>query len=467
MQQAKRIKPSPLVRNVFTGTEWQGGSQQEVTWSSQGDVPTVMVYIGTATDDARSIDDAMLLDDDLHDDLDDVLGFANTGSCRITVPTGLVPGEYRVRVASSASEFDVCAVSDIILIDHGRTPPVVSSVTAASAEWLGGSQQEVTWSSQGDVPEVNVLLFTADARSCVSCLHDNHANLGFANTGSCRITVPTGLVPGEYRVRVASGRFSHRRRDVSAVSGIIRIDHGRAPPAISNVTASSAEWLGGSQQEVTWSSRGDVPEVNIYIMDITAAGSIIPIPLHPWDLANTGSCHVTVPTGLVPGKYRVQVASSITDDVCAPSGIIRIDHGRTPPVVSNVAARQPIWHSGSQQEVSWSSQGDVPEVEIYITTIKGSRVPSMFADPLNGSRANTGSCHVTVPTGLVPGEYRVHVESSTTNKVYAHSSEAITIDDEHRERCVQYALGLLGLPHAVALPYQIIRKIAVMAASAQ
>ena len=70
-----------------------------------------------------------------------------------------------------------------------------------------------------------------------------------------------------------------------------------------------------------------------------------------------------------------------------------------------------------------------------------------------------------MPTGLVPGNYRVHVVSSTTVKACANS-EAITIDDEHRERCVRCALGLLGLPHTIALPYQILRKIAVMAASA-
>ena len=340
MQQAKRFKPAPLVLNVLTGTMWQGGSQQEVTWWSQGDVPKVDVLLFTAAGSIICF---------LHRKLD------NIGSCDITVPTGLVPGIYRVHVISSTAD-EVCAVSKTIPIDHGRTPPAISDVTAATAGWLGGSQQEVTWSSQGDVPKVDVLLYTA-AGSIICLLHHN-----LANTGSHRITVPTGLIPGEYHVHV-------------------------------------------------WSSTTDV-----------------------W--------------------------SSTTDKVCAVSGIIFIDHGRTPPAISSVAARQLIWHSGSQQEVTWSSQGDVPKVHVSLHTAAGS-----YSGLLQCETDNTGSCRITVPIGLVPGNYRVHVVSSTADEA-CDNSEAITIDDEHRERCVRYALGLLGLPHAVALPYQILRKIAVMAASA-
>ena len=100
MQPAKRIKPSPLVLSVMTGTEWQGGSQQEVKWSSQGDVPTVNIVLRTA---------ASSYIQNLHSSL------ANTGSHRITVPTGLIPGEYRVHTASCTAD-KVCAASGIILI---------------------------------------------------------------------------------------------------------------------------------------------------------------------------------------------------------------------------------------------------------------------------------------------------------------------------------------------------------------
>ena len=226
-------------------------------------------------------------------------------------------------------------------------------------------------------------------------------------------------------------------------------------PLVLNVFTGT-EWQGGSQQEVTWSSQGDVPTVMIQLR--TAAGSHIQLLKH--NLANTGSHHITVPTGLVPGEYRVHVESSTADKVCAVSGIILIDHGKPQPAISDVTAASAEWLGGSQQKITWSSQGDVPNVHVCLYTAAGSHIQL-----LHHSLVNTSSHRITVPTGLVPGNYRVHIQSSTTDKACANS-EAIIIDDEHRERCVRYALGLLGLPHAVALPYQILRKIAVMAASA-
>jgi len=71
---------------------------------------------------------------------------------------------------------------------------------------------------------------------------------------------------------------------------------------------------------------------------------------------------------------------------------------------------------------------------------------------------------VLVPDGLTPRQYVVRVESSVNRHVFADSAE-FTVDDEHRERCVRYALLLLGLPSACKLPYALIRKVAVAAAT--
>ena len=58
----------------------------------------------------------------------------------------------------------------------------------------------------------------------------------------------------------------------------------------------------------------------------------------------------------------------------------------------------------------------------------------------------------------------MRVESSEDSGVFGDSPE-ITVDDEHRERCVRYGLLLLGLPPAWKLPYTIVRQIAVTAAT--
>ena len=120
MREAKRIKPSPLILDVFASAEWQGGSQQEVTWASQGDVPTVKVLLRGSVD-GRS--------QGLH------WSIPNTGSCSVTVPAGLVPGEYCVRVESTANiaTNKVYAQSGIVLVNQGQTLPVISNVVVVQA----------------------------------------------------------------------------------------------------------------------------------------------------------------------------------------------------------------------------------------------------------------------------------------------------------------------------------------------
>ena len=77
---------------------------------------------------------------------------------------------------------------------------------------------------------------------------------------------------------------------------------------------------------------------------------------------------------------------------------------------------------------------------------------------------NSGSREVLVPAGLTPGQYVVRIESRVNSSVFADSAK-FTVDDEHRERCVRYALLLLALPSACKLPYALIRKVAVAAAT--
>jgi hypothetical protein len=136
------------------------------------------------------------------------------------------------------------------------------------------------------------------------------------------------------------------------------------------------------------------------------------------------------------------------------------------PAISNVVARQPAlaslavpWRTGSQRLITWSSQGDVPSVDIWLTNVEG-RLVEIIAH----CEPNNGSVTVTVPTGLTFGRYRAHVRSWANDSVFS-SSAAFLIDDEHRERCVKYATLLLGLPQRSKLPYSLKRKIAVETAT--
>ena len=134
-------------------------------------------------------------------------------------------------------------------------------------------------------------------------------------------------------------------------------------------------------------------------------------------------------------------------------------------MISEVAVRQPIWHGGSRQQVTWSSQGEVPTVDICLHRApSGASGRCAYVKVLIIKTSNSGSREVLVPGGLTPGQYIVRIDSSVNTSVIADSAE-FTVDDEHRERCVRYALLLLGLPTACKLPFALIRKVAVAAAT--
>ena len=243
----------------------------------------------------------------------------------------------------------------------------------------------------------------------------------------------------------------------------------KPPPAISNVALQHAEWRSGQVQQITWSSQGDVPSVNISLY--RSSNSDINVPIRQlltacgqkYRFENSGRSMITLPAGLLPGEYHLEVSSSENCDVTAESAAFEVTCSGPPPAISNVALQQPIWHSGSQQQVTWSSQGDVPSVNISLYRLRSSN-SVIDITSLAFHVENSGRSVVTVPTGLTPGKYELELKSSKNRAVTAKSAK-FTVDDEHRERCVRIGLLLLGLPPQYRLPYGIIRKIAVEAAT--
>ena len=104
------------------------------------------------------------------------------------------------------------------------------------------------------------------------------------------------------------------------------------------VTPDNNAWKGGSEQKVTWNFEGAVPEVDICLHRPEFG---LPdgryVKLLACRVKNTGSKVVAVPTGLVPGKYFLKVASGSDDRVYALSPTFTIDKSATPPEISDVA----------------------------------------------------------------------------------------------------------------------------------
>ena len=237
-------------------------------------------------------------------------------------------------------------------------------------------------------------------------------------------------------------------------------------PEISTVAVARPVWRSGQQEVVTWSSQGEVPTVDVCLYEHATNVTVrLLVKALERRVNNSGSHEVLVPAGLTPGQYVVRIESTVNRHVFADSAEFTIECAGSAPAISEVAVRQLIWHGGSRQQVTWSSQGEVPAVRIclyeHATNATSLRLP---VKTLVHEASNSNSHEVLVPDGLTPRQYVVRIESSVNRRVFADSAK-FTVDDEHRERCVRYALLLLGLPSAYRLPYALIRKVAVAAAT--
>ena len=115
------------------------------------------------------------------------------------------------------------------------------------------------------------------------------------------------------------------------------------------------DWEGGSKQQVTWTFTGTVPKVTILLMRENAGNARVSLACRVpgisyeevfvgWlalNLENTGSHVVTVPSGLVPGSYFIEIQSTSDDRVSAKSRTFTIDKTATPPAINDVAVKLP------------------------------------------------------------------------------------------------------------------------------
>ena len=99
-------------------------------------------------------------------------------------------------------------------------------------------------------------------------------------------------------------------------------------------------WEAGSTQQVTWTFKGAVPEVDIALWSVCTWTNFLSAPYLEYlvgRVKNHGSHVVTVPTGLVPGKYYLVIKSSSDRRISATSPTFTIDKMATTPEINEVA----------------------------------------------------------------------------------------------------------------------------------
>ena len=294
-----------------------------------------------------------------------------------------------------------------------RIKPIPAIVEVKLRKWWPtGSVQHVQWKSQGDIPEVGLEL-RQQRETRRAFVHQFEFKT--TNKGAYHATVPTGLTPGRYLLRIVSSADNSVCADSSeftitasaspaltSVSVACESTHtgvrervggwacsectSQHEEALSQCTKCHAKcktataihhldlqagprwlavWPSGSQQRVTWTSEGEVPKVAIDLCqhrDFRVAW----VSQFEFATTNTGGYDLTVPTGLMPGRYLVRILSSADNRVFAHSAEVLITSTDAPPAIADVAVHQAEWRTGSTQRVAWSSQGAIPKVDIEL-----------------------------------------------------------------------------------------------------
>lgn len=364
------------------GESWDVGSNQGITWTSEG--VEGYVRIEYSLDDGGSWKTI-------------AESTENDGTHLWTVPAD--PSTLcLVRISEDDADGGVWDVSDAVF---SIVSPVSGVITVRSPNggesWEAGSNQEITWTSTGDIGSVT-LSFSRDNGKIWKAIAQNTQN-----DGSFEWVVPE-RASDQCLVRVAAvgGDPDPRPSDVSdAVFSIVPA----ASPSIRVTAPKAGEQLAaGSSYTITWfaiSSRE-----NVRIEYSTSGGEA-------WtniteSTENSGKYDWTVPD--TPSNICL-IRISETDG--QPEGISDGEFSIVSPEPGDLTVNSPNggeeWAVGSVQEISWASGGGIDMVMIEYSKDYGTTWKTVAQ-----SEVNDGSFDWTIPATVSDG---CLVRISSNNKI--------------------------------------------------
>jgi len=220
-----------------------------------------------------------------------------SGSCSLTIPAGVAPGTYELRLFASNSSTLLAASGPVTVSVVGLTasPSTASPGTPVTATWSGIATPTGTdWIALAAAGAPASSYFTWVYVNCTQSAGAARAS------GSCPLSIPTGLAAGTYELRLYAGNGS----TLIAASGPVTVS------AAVSLSASPSTASPGTPVTATWG--GIATPTGTDWIGLFAAGAPAGSYLS-WVYVNctqsagaaraSGSCPLTIPTGLAPGTY--------------------------------------------------------------------------------------------------------------------------------------------------------------------
>ncbi len=326
-----------------TGTQWENGSQQSITWT--GDIPKLIALSSACEDKTLSVINTetgkrypiSVLTPEIIDARAYrwQVGFSVSSLC-VDKPF-LVPipaGNYQVELAWFERTQESLLIRRKVVGGVFRIIGTQANITvtapAGADNWLTGNSYEIKWRTNGPISDnVNtatislIPLRPACLNSVPPCKIAEPAPYIIATnapaTGSYKWTIPTDL-PDIYReaVRISVAINGTDRVGISDQFTISNVPMQNVPVTVL-APAGGEQWSVGTKQVIRWKADASIAAVDIVLLqqvDACLASVNSPCPPPPFFLKviaekvpNTGNYEWVVPSGF-SGSLRVRVSDT-------------------------------------------------------------------------------------------------------------------------------------------------------------
>lgn len=331
------------------------GSEQDISWASTGAVDSVQ--LDYSLDNGKT--------------WTTIAAAANDGSEIWTIP--LVESDSaRVRVSHlrNPAVFDISDSLFKIIAE----PSITVTAPNGGEVWYNGQRQTITWNSTGDFLEVRIE-YSLDNGASWTVLRNDTDNDGRFNW------IPQNLHSDSMLVRI-SDTFNPLIADVSDSVFTIR------SRSVTLIAPNGGEtWESGSTQTIAWEFDGPIDSVALEFSlnngrnweKMAAVRNSRNNSRYDWQLPEVASDSVLVRISDVSD-------SAVADVSDAVFRIVRTTLTLTAPNGGE------IWMAGSQQSITWISDGGIDSVKIEYTLNHG-----QVWNAIAASAPNTGSYLWTLP----------------------------------------------------------------------
>jgi Leucine-rich repeat (LRR) protein len=330
------------------GENWEASTTQNIIWTSTGSIANVMIEYSTDNGNSWNTITAST---------------ANSGTYNWTVPNTPSPS-CLVKISDTAGP--AADTSDgIFTIAAQRTLTLTSP--NGGENWEGTTSQNITWTSTGSIANVKIEYSTNNGSSW------NTITASTANSGVYNWTVPnTPSTTCLVKISDTAGPAADTSDGVFIIAAFRTI----------TVTAPNGgeSWYAGTAYNITWTSTGYIPTVNIYYsLNGTNWFSITN------STPNTGIYSWTIPN--TPGDNCLLSVSSISASDTSDSVFTILP----PPIEITSPNGGENWSVGSTCNITWMNNAVIDNVSIDYSIDSGN---SWI--PIVTSIANTGTYSWTV-----------------------------------------------------------------------